>query len=422
MPKREIVDSERIKSARKNLGWTQGDLAKKADISIRAIQDLESKGTTSLTTLNLVAEQIDIPVSELLRQGKNDSSSDTSSVFDVPFRRNQFFVGRDDLFELAEKAIFEERQTIVAVSGLGGIGKSQFALEFAYRNRTRFNHVLWAPASSDLELRQAFVSFAKDLRLANTENVLELYQEFLSWAEYESDWILILDNADNPAEIESVMPKRIAGQIVLTSRDQIFDCLGKVDRIDVTSFNEKDSISFFSERTGVFSTSENQEYNVSKLHSELGGLPLALEQAAAYVVEKEIRDLSDYLHLFEKQRLVLLNKQRPMTGNYNDTVASTWSLSFDQVSTESEASVSLMDLTAYFKDSSPIPFSFVLDAVEKLPKPLKKLIMEYDGNDLALLEALAPLARYSLVKVEPELRTYSMHLLVQEVIRSRHEN
>ena len=148
--------------------------------------------------------------------------------------------------------------------------------------------------------------------------------------------------------------------------------------------------------------------------SELGYLPLALEQAAAYMVEHE-ESFSVYLDAYRALRLKLLDEMGPVAGEYPETVRTTWKRSFDAVAAASPASIALLRLSAFFAPDA-IPYELILEGASELGEPLAPALASPPGGEHALNKLLTPLARHSLVRRDPEARTYSVHRLVQAVL------
>lgn len=339
----------------------------------------------------------------------------------LPFRNNPYFTGRavwlDRLHILTQKG-----HPTFAISGLGGIGKTQLVLEYAHRYSHCFKQVFWSPASSKADLQNGFIEIADHLNLAfdNTKSSSAV-KAVKQWMATNADWLLILDNADEPTLLDEFVPNQTRGAILMTSRARVFDNLGLVERLDLTEFELGETVAFLKLRSRKDFLAEAEEQAIHTLHEELGGLPLALEQAAAYVVEKQISDWQNYLIEFRKHRIKMLEKQMPVAGSYPRSVATTWLMNFAEVRKISEASADLLRFTAFLQDSAPIPFTYIIKAQKSMPVALRMLLESAEVKPLAVLEALAPLARFSLVRVEPIEQTYTMHLLVQEIVRDLDE-
>src|SRR6266704_1704397 len=141
------------------------------------------------------------------------------------------------------------------------------------------------------------------------------------WLEREGEWLLIFDNADAPELLKASYPRTPRGHILLTSRAQLFDTLGIARLLALEKMDPEEALSFLYTRTARSQSDQAEKHAAEHLAAELGYLPLALEQAAAYIVAKSAR-FQDYLSSYQRQRLSLLNKAQPRTGEYPASVAS----------------------------------------------------------------------------------------------------
>ena len=205
----------------------------------------------------------------------------------------------------------------------------------------------------------------------------------------------------------------------MTSRDQRFENLGIVDKVQVTGFSLPEALEFLQARLNRGEFDQTEHASIAALRREMEGLPLALEQMAAFMVEmSEVYNITfaEYLKDFETRGLGQIEKHKPETGDYPNSVATTWLISFDRISQESKSAVDLLKLTGMFRDSHPIPFSFVLDFVSELTPSLQHDLDRACDKNRAIAEALAPLARFSMVTVDKSAQTYEIHRLVQQVV------
>ena len=152
------------------------------------------------------------------------------------------------------------------------------------------------------------------------------------------------------------------------------------------------------------------------LAAELGYLPLALEQAAAYIVTNRV-PFADYLTSYRKQRLKRLEKAKPKLGRYPDSVATTWALNLKEVQKDAPAAAALLNYCAFLHPDG-VPFNLFTQGVAELGEPLATALADAADDPLELYDLLNPLGSYSLIRVEPESQSLSLHRLVQEVIRA----
>ena len=303
-----------------------------------------------------------------------------------------------------------------AISGLGGIGKTQTAIEYAKRHRDEYKAGLWAVAESRESLISDFVAIAGVLKMpeANVQDQSFTVSAVKRWLENNSGWLLILDNADDPKLVEEFLPANSKGHILLTSRAQVFDDIGILNPIELDEMSPEDAKEFLLTRTGRAQLEQNEEKAVEELAKELDYLPLALEQAGAYV--KELRSsFHDYLASYKKRGLALLEKSGPVV-KYKKSVKTTWSLNFEQVEQSSKASADLLRASA-FLNPDRIPNELISAGAAELGPEISAALAGIESDPLALDELLQPLIRYSLIHRDRKTKTYDIHRLVQAVLK-----
>ena len=232
-----------------------------------------------------------------------------SLIWNVPFHRNPFFTGRDAVLQSLHDALTKESTAVLthsltkAISGLGGIGKTQTALEYAYRYRDEYRAVLWAKADSREALSADFVSIASLLQL--TEQVTQEQHLAIAavklWLAYNTDWLLILDNVEDLSIIWEYIPTASNSHILLTTRSTPTGSIAQ--RIEPDTMKPDDGALLLLRRAGILppgassnKVSATDRTKALHLVQELGGLPLAIDQAGAYLEEMG-SSLSHYLHL-----------------------------------------------------------------------------------------------------------------------------
>ncbi len=220
------------------------------------------------------------------------------------------------------------------------------------------------------------------------------------WLEENGGWLLVFDNAQEPENLTDYLPRTGAGHVIITSRNPNWGGTAKPLLVDV--FSRQESVEFLLSRTG-------QTDGAHALAETLGDLPLALEQAGAYIQETGI-SLSAYLKLFQKRQKELLRRGKP--DAYPDTVATTWDISFRKAREEVPASADLLNLCSFLAPDD-IPKSLLTGGIEHLPEPLASAV----SDEMALNDAVAALKRYSFMTVASD--SLSVHRLVQAVARDR---
>ena len=323
-------------------------------------------------------------------------------IWNVPARNPNFTGQTRWLEQLDREAKAGERAVVIqAISGLGGIGKSQLAIEFAHRRRAAYRLVWWIRAETIESLAADLVDLANRLSLPGLESQTVDKQIALLrlWLEKNAGWLLIFDNVENPNQIIDILPQAGAGHVLVTSRFRAWGNIAKVLSLQVWAPDE--AVSYLVRRTG-----QADAQAASILAGELGYLPLALEQAAAYIDECQIT-IERYTMLFKRS-----NRGSLLKANSGKAAVSTiWNLSLQAVQRQSEDAVTLLQLLAFLPPDNFPRERLVQNNASGLSDAVAKLL----GNELVLNEAIAVLRRYSLV--EATLDRISVHRLVQAVVR-----
>ena len=326
-------------------------------------------------------------------------------IWRVPYNRNPNFTGREkELTFLREQLASGAHAALTqAISGLGGVGKTQLALEYTYRHAGDYDLVWWIRSEEPATLAADIADLAAPLGLpqaeiAEQELKVQAVRQKLGQM---TDWLLVFDNAGNPKDISPYLPQGNTGHIIITSRNDVWQRLAQ--KVPIKIFDRGESIEFLIKRTG-----QEDEAGANQLAEELGDLPLALEQAGAYM-EETGRELSDYLELFRARRNDLL-KLQPAPVDYHATVLTTWDLSMQQVSKESSEAISLLNLFSFLSPDD-IPRMLLAERNDRLPEPIAQAI----SDPLLQDKAVSSLKRYSLVELLGD--AFSVHRLVQAVVR-----
>jgi hypothetical protein len=354
-------------------------------------------------------------------------AASSAPIWTVPLLRNPHFTGRDDLLAQLEKRLappsHENGQSSPrraaltqpqAITGLGGIGKTQLAVEYAYRSRDlgRYTHILWINAASEEAIITDVGALAADILPASVvqseTDQRKLVEAVKDWLERcEQPWLLIFDNADDPLIVEPYLPYSGPGSILLTTRAHAAGALAAPLSVETLSVPE--GIALLLKRAGRTATmSEAEREAARQIVQALAAFPLALDQAGAYIEESGC-SFADYLQLFRTRRATLLARRGRQASRYPDSVATTWSLSFAKVEQASAAAADLLRLCA-FLDPDQIPEELIREGAAHWP-----LALQAAADPLAFNHMLAELLNYSLISRLPETRSLRLHRLVQAV-------
>jgi tetratricopeptide (TPR) repeat protein len=348
-------------------------------------------------------------------------------LYDLPSPPNLYFVGRGDMLQRLHAQLTASKPighgppgAAQAITGLAGIGKTQAALEYAYRYRESYHDIFWAAADSLETLRGAFVSLAHHLNLLNLRERREqdenrIVNAMKRWLVEHRDWLLILDNVEDLGLIKDFIPAGRQGSVLVTTRAQVTESIA--ESIEMVPMSEEEGALFLLRRAQLL-TVTNALYNAPlatrqacELSRTLGGLPLALDQAGAYILEARC-SLADFHARYDSHYTALLGRRGSVPTDHPASVATTFSLAFEQLERRSHLATNLLRLCA-FLDPELIPEElFAADTSN--PDPFLEPVM---ADALALDEAITELRRFSLVHRDTDKRTLSLHRLVQIVFR-----
>jgi len=339
----------------------------------------------------------------------------------VPYSWNRFFTGRDkELEQIHETLLLNKTVALsqpVAVCGLGGIGKTQTAVQYTHLYRNEYEFVFWVTADSEDSIISDYVAIAKllDLPVKNDSDQNLVVSAVLNWLKTNEKWLLIFDNADEPSVLKNLMPLDPKGHILLTSRAHIFEELGITSQIKMEKMLPDEARKFFLKRTKRENLKPSELKALDELTSELDYLPLALEQAGAYIGKIEC-SFEDYLSSYKKSGLKLLEKSQIVTDKYPRSVATTWLLNFEKVEITSKASAEIL-LVSAFLNPSQIPVDIFLKGAKELGPVISSALADVESLPVVLFDVLEPLTQYSLITHDTGNHTYDIHRLVQAVLR-----
>ncbi len=335
--------------------------------------------------------------------------------------QNRYFSGRvgvlQDIDTLFDKEKTDKVSICQTISGLGGIGKTQLSIEYAYKYHYKYKTCIWfVDAESGYSVYNYFCDFAKcfNLFLPVNYNTRDLQRVIKTWLSENRSWLLIFDNLEIMDTIAPYLPDKVNGRILITTRNIRID-YGISLFLDV--FNLGEALSFMKKRLSKNNEGKMEYYmyddfteKSSELIKRLGYLPLALEQAAAYI--KEVRcSISDYIELLRQSSVEAFSDQYASPEYYESIVTSTWNISFAALE---ESSRQLLNLCAYM-GADNIPVKFFVEMRSELPSPLTDDL----AKQLTLNRVVTGLRTYSLTSGTVEY--IHIHRLVQEVIRKDHE-
>lgn len=332
-------------------------------------------------------------------------------IWNVP-PRNPGFTGRSLVLERMRDqlgggmaVVLPQPQTLY---GLGGVGKTQVALEYVHRFMADYDLVWWISSEQSDDVIASLAELAVRLGAQGGEDMAAASQEAVDLLRrgVPSDrWLLVFDNADDPETLRRHFPQGGSGHILVTSRNQSWSQHG--DALPVDVFLREESVEHLQRRAPGLS-----DEDADQVATAVGDLPLAVEQAAAWIAETAT-PIDTYLEQLARQAPQVLALNQP--AGYPEPVAATWNISIARLKERSPAAVRLLQLCAFF---APEPISANLLYSKEMIEALKP----YDSSlqeKLVLGRVIREIGRFALAKVDQVSNSIQVHRLVQAVIKAQ---
>ncbi|MDY0809987.1 tetratricopeptide repeat protein [Kitasatospora purpeofusca] len=329
---------------------------------------------------------------------------------DLPYLPGHF-VGRESELQALDAALRDSGQVhLQAVHGLGGVGKSALAAQWAATraHSQRLRPVRWISADSPVGVEQGLAALAVALQpaLAKVLTTAALAEYALQWLAGHTGWLLVLDNVTDPADIAGLLARAPDGRFLITSRlATAWTTATTVIRLDV--LDPAESLTLLTRVTTAAGPRDLD--GAAELCAELGHLPLAVVQAAAYLAQNTLLTPRDYLGLLREDPAGTYQRGGEGRTSAERTVARVWRVTLDRISElQPYAAGVLRALAWYGPDRIPVGL------LDRIPdKPFEPM-----PTPRQVADAVGLLNAYSMIDVDPATRTLGMHRLVQSLTRA----
>lgn len=350
------------------------------------------------------------PEAEPLMQ--STTTATPALMVDVPLR-NHSFVGRQALLRAVEEQLDAQDTAAVlphALHGLGGVGKSQLALEYIYTHQHQYNVICWIPAERESLILAALARLAARLGVAQSgqetaNTAVPAALDALRRGEPFDRWLLVFDNAEDIETVRQYFPSSGPGKVIITSRNRAWERVATP--LPVNVFEREESVELLQKRSPDLSEDE-----AGRLADALGDLPLAVEQAGAWRAVTGML-VDEYLDLLAQRSPEIL--ELDPAPDYPVSVAAAWDISLERIKEKNPGARQLLDICASMAPE-PIPRSMLRGGrgVNITPE-VDPLLRE----SIKLNRAVRDLNQFSLVKTDPRTDTLQMHRLLQTVLLAK---
>ncbi|KAM4066810.1 tetratricopeptide repeat domain-containing protein [Hirsutella rhossiliensis] len=352
-----------------------------------------------------------------IKMGRTDDKAQTG-YHNIPFSCNVKFSGREHILDTLEKALGPKHVSSpnsMALFGMGGVGKTQIAVQYAHQSLERYEVILWVAAENAITIGQSFRVIAQGLGLLGTDGVLAdgaaAIWKVKNWLiTTTTTCLVIFDNADDINTLKTAWPGATRGPVsmLLTTRDLTIATTLAAQHENIGALSDEDGSKLLLKAVGLDSASSTEVQLSLAISQMFGGLPLALAQIGGFITQRRI-SLQEFLPLYERYSAKIDARGAP-GSDYEHTLSTVWNISFEKLTKTSTVLLNLLS----FLSPDKISENILLRGSHGLDDRFKFLSDEMDLGD-----ASEELLRAALINRTGGSTALSIHRLVQSAAREK---
>ena len=396
----------RLRDLRRGQGMSAREVASRCaalgvpSLSRSTIAKIESgvRGFVTVEEAAALAMALGVTPSDLFR---SDLTAPIGQAWNVP-ARNPGFAGREALLTTIREALAGgDRATVQALLGMGGVGKTQVALEYAHRFADEYDLISWIGAEQSGLIGEQFAALADALGCAPADPGLTTAgRAAVAELRKRHRWLLVFDNAENPEDVAGWLPGG-SGHVLITSRTRRWAEIAVPMEIDVLA--RPDSVAILRDRVPGLPVED-----ADRLAEALGDLPLALVQAAAFMADTGMPE-AEYTSLLSARATAILDQGRPTS--YPRSLAAVTLLAFDRLRDEDEAAADVASVCAFLAPE-PVPLEWFTSELAPLPT----VLADRAADPVAWRQVLARISQHALARIGNN--GLQMHRCTQAIVRA----
>ncbi|GAA1629720.1 FxSxx-COOH system tetratricopeptide repeat protein [Actinoplanes couchii] len=324
--------------------------------------------------------------------------------------RNTDFTGREDLLEILDFRLRHDRVAAVlshSLHGMGGVGKSQIATEYAYRHLTHYDVIWFVPSEQESQIRRSLMDLGERLDVqmdSEPGSAVQAVLEALTAGAPYPNWLLIFDNAESIETVERYLPQGGTGKVLVTSRNRQWHDTSETLEIDI--FSREESIALLRKRNPDLSAGD-----ADRLADLLDDLPLAIAQAATWQATMPM-PVGEYIGLLARKRDELTGRRQD--PHYEIAVATAWTVALEHLGAVNPGALQLLQACSFM---APEPISQEIFRAARnigFTEELTQMLQ----NPTLLNRAIQEIEQYGLARIDyrEQTLTVQLHRLVREVV------